>query len=308
MFVSSFEAEEKTFRQKKTTIAIVATVVFHALILLFLIYKILETPNPPFEENGGGMTVNLGFDDAGTGDEQPMSYNPGPMQSAPASAAASAPQQNTEDPVMTEDNNENDVVVKEVEEKPVKKQEQKVDPKTQFKPTTKTNPANNTSNKPTTTTTEPKQVADPNALFPPGGGAKDKPNKSTSDGTGGGNGDQGNPNGDPNSRNYTGNGGDGSGPGKGDLNGGYSLAGRSKVNIPLPGKCSLPGKVVVKINVNREGKVVSAEPNRLVSTAKDDCNISNALNAARKAVFSPDSDPNRAEIQTGTITYIFQVK
>jgi|GEM_PF-112621 len=303
MFVSSFEAEEKTFRQKKTTIAIVATVVFHALILLFLIYKILETPNPPFEENGGGMTVNLGFDDAGTGDEQPTSYNPGPMQSAPASAATSAPQQNTEDPVMTEEDNENDVVVKKVEDKPVQKPKPTVDPNTQFKPTKNTT-TNNTSNKPTTTNTEPKQVADPNATFQKG--TYGKPNGSTSDGTGGGNGDQGNPNGDPNSRNYTGNGGDGSGPGKGDLNGGYSLSGRNKVSIPPPVKCSTQGKVVIAITVNPEGKVTNATQVRYSSTTFDECNVTNAINAARRATFNPD--PKAPSEQKGTITYIFQVK
>lgn len=303
MFVSPFEAEEKSFRQKKTTIAIVATVVFHALILLFLIYKILETPNPPFEENGGGMTVNLGFDDAGTGDEQPLSYNPGPMQSAPASAAASAPQQNTEDPLMTEDDNENDVVVKKVEEKPVQKATKTVDPTT-FKPIKNTT-ASNTSNKPATTNTEPKPSVNPDALFPPGGGAKGKPNNSASDGTGGGNGDQGKPNGDPNSHNYEGNGGNGigNGNGNGDLEG---LGNRKRLEAPKPVACNSAGKVVISINVNKQGKVVSAKYERYKSTSSDDCNVKNSIAAAQKNTFNVISDG--PEIQTGTITYIFQVK
>ena len=37
----------------------------------------------------------------------------------------------------------------------------------------------------------------------------------------------------------------------------------------------------------------------------DDCNKTNALNAARKATFN--SDPGAPDIQEGTITYIYEV-
>ena len=99
--------------------------------------------------------------------------------------------------------------------------------------------------------------------------------------------------------------GNGDGHGKGDLNGGYSLAGRKKLALPAPQSCSTQGKVVVKIKVDKAGKVVSADFERFKSTTFDQCNINNALAAARKAAFNADSDA--PEIQEGTITYIYKV-
>jgi outer membrane biosynthesis protein TonB len=299
MFASSFEQQDREFRTRKNTIAGTVTIVLHVAILLILFYTLLKTPNPPFEEMGGGMSVNFGFDEVGSGETQPFSYNPGPMESSDAASAA-APVAASPEEQLAQENGEEDVVVPKPEDKP----KPKVNKEAVYKPNTK--PTNNTTTATTKSNTQnenPQPTADPNAMFTKG--AYGKPNNSKGDGTGGGQGDQGKPNGDPNSTNYLGNGdGDGTGTGKGDGSG-FSLAGRKKVNLPAPQSCSGQGKVVIKIRVDRSGKVTLAEFERFKSTTFDQCNIDNALAAARKATFNSDSDA--PEIQTGTITYIYKV-
>lgn len=305
MFASNFEQEEKGFKNRKTLVSLFVTLSVHALILLALFLVILHTPDPPYEDSAGGMAINFGFDEAGTGDVQALSENPGPMENNPAPAAAASQVENTPEEQLTEEDAETEVVAPKVEEKP--KPKPKPNPETTFKPTPKPANTTNTSNAKTTNTnnTPPAPSADPNAMFTKG--AYGKPNNSKGDGTGGGQGDQGKPNGDPNSKNYLGDGGFGDSPGGGGLgNGGFSLAGRKKTAIPDPVKCSTAGKVVITIKVNKEGKVVDAVFKRFASTTFDDCNVNNALNAARKATFNADA--NAPDIQEGTITYVYQVK
>lgn len=304
MFASNFEQEERSFRTRKNSLALFITVSIHAIILLILFYTILQTPDPPFEDSAGGMAVNFGFDEAGSGDVQPMSYDPGPMSNTAPAAASSAPAQSAPEEQLSEEESETEVVApKVVEKKP--KPTPKPNPETTFKPQPKTNTTTTTNTKPATTTANTPPAPKAENVFTKG--AYGKPNNSTGDGTGGGQGDQGKPNGDPNSKNYLGDGGFGDNPGSGGLGkGGYSLAGRKKTAIPDPVKCDTRGTVVVAIKVNREGKVVSATVNRLKSTAVDECNTANALSAARKATFN--ADPDAPEIQEGTITYVYQVK
>jgi len=275
----------------------------HGLIFLFLLLMILHTPMPPFEDNAGGMTVNFGTDDVGTGDEQPFTYNPAPVESSPSAASKSSPAESAAEDVISQENEETEVVVP----KPAEKPKPKVDKNAIFKPTPKPTNVKETTPKNTTTITNttPAPKADPNAMFKKG--AYGQPNNSKGDGEGGGQGDQGKPTGDPNSRNYLGDGsGNGSGPGTGDLNGGYSLKGRKKVTIPSPQACSSRGKVVIAIKVDRSGRVVDAKFRRFESTVFDECNVNNAMQAARRATFNPDA--NAQETQEGTITYINKVQ
>ena len=89
------------------------------------------------------------------------------------------------------------------------------------------------------------------------------------------------------------------------MNGGYSLKGRNKIALPPPTQCNSKGKVVVTIKVDKSGKVVEAKLKRFDSTVFDECNVNNALAAARKSTFTPDA--NAPDIQEGTITYIYKV-
>ncbi|MDB5284601.1 MAG: outer rane transport energization protein TonB [Bacteroidota bacterium] len=299
MFASQFENEEKNFENKKTAASVAGTLAVHAVILLLLIFSILHTPIPPFEDNAGGMTVNYGTDETGSGDIQPFTYNLGPTPTSSKAAAASQPEANTSEDAITEEHS--DVVIPKTEDKP----KPKVEKKALYKPNPKPVKSNSTSTAVNNAPEAPVQPKpNPNAMFAKG--AYGKPNNSKGDGTGGPQGDQGKPDGDPNSRNYQGDGGNGNGPGRGDLSGGFGLKGRKIMYSPKPEKCSSTGKVVIAVKVDKSGKVIEATFRRFESTVFDECNKTNALNAARKATFNPD--PNAPDVQVGTKTYIFKVE
>ncbi|MBR1784379.1 MAG: energy transducer TonB [Bacteroidales bacterium] len=132
-----------------------------------------------------------------------------------------------------------------------------------------------------------------NALFPgrrnsQGGG---------SEGTSGGPGNQGSPDGSPDAQAYTGDGGSGSS---------FSLKGRNAVSLPKPGyNSNQQGKVVVKIVVDRQGRVTRAEAPEKGSTITAGALVEQARQAALKARFNASADA--PDEQSGTITYIFKI-
>ncbi|MEN8789807.1 MAG: energy transducer TonB [Flavobacteriaceae bacterium] len=97
-------------------------------------------------------------------------------------------------------------------------------------------------------------------------------------------GDKGQPDGDPYATTYYGS------PGSGSGTGGYGLSGRSLANSgKVKQECNEAGRVVVKIVVDRNGKVVKATPGVKGTTNNDPC----LLGPARKTAFlhrwKPDS-------------------
>lgn len=88
---------------------------------------------------------------------------------------------------------------------------------------------------------------------------------------------------------------------------GFSLSGRNIVgSLPSPRYLSdSQGKVVVDIQVNQEGKVILASYRANKSTTNDAKLVEESLDAARRTVFNIDR--NAKFIQTGIITYIFNV-
>ena len=114
-------------------------------------------------------------------------------------------------------------------------------------------------------------------------------------------GNQGVPTGDPNAGNY---GQGGSGSGNKGTGPSFSLAGRSAKSLPRP---NYPGNdegtVVVKITVDKNGKVTNAEPGVQGTTIMNQQFWSEAKQAALKASFN--IDPNAPAFQQGTITYRF---
>ncbi len=89
---------------------------------------------------------------------------------------------------------------------------------------------------------------------------------------------------------------------------GFSLDGRNIVGtLPRPRYTSNnEGRVVVNIQVNKEGKVTAATYRASGSTTSDSRLVSEAIAAARKARFNRDAGAKF--IQTGTITYIYKVR
>jgi len=138
--------------------------------------------------------------------------------------------------------------------------------------------------------------------------AKGKSSKEdgTSQGIYKGDGNQGNPNGTPGAGNY----GEGSGSGTGlGIQVGGGLSNRKYLSLPKPEfKVQREGKVVVEVTVNREGKVISADPGKQGSTTTDSELLAAAKKAALQSKFAIQADAEAFQIQTGTITYHFKLE
>lgn len=112
-------------------------------------------------------------------------------------------------------------------------------------------------------------------------------------------GDKGNTNGDPTANGYYGNGGGGG-------NGDYYLGNRKPINRPKPNYiCNEEGLVVVRIEVNTNGKVIKATAGVKGTTNTATCLLSQAKQAALKTKWSPDA--NAPSKQVGTIRYRFSL-
>ena len=82
----------------------------------------------------------------------------------------------------------------------------------------------------------------------------------------------------------------------------YTLKGRKSIDLPNPVyTCNASGKVVVKIEVNKNGYVIDTKVDKKRSTTRNECLFDNAMNYARKALFSRST----IEEQEGSITYYF---
>jgi len=132
------------------------------------------------------------------------------------------------------------------------------------------------------------------------------------DGNSGHEGNDGRPDGNPNTHGNGGTGGGegggdgtGKGPGKGPGNGGYgfSLSGRSIMTPPVLSKDTKEeGKVVVEITVDKNGKVIKADPNGRGTTTSSPMLKAKARQAALATQFNVSGE---FEEQKGTITIIF---
>ena len=274
--------------------SIVLTVFVHGLIFLALLFLMLRTSIPPFPESGGsgGVLVNIGYIESASGEIQPMAEssteNPNPVKVTQQTKA-------DEEKILTSNDAESPVI-KTVEKKETKKSIDK-----QIKALAKTE----------IKIAIPVRKVDPRSLY------QGKNTSSSSQGTATtGSGDQGDRKGDPLStytgKNGTGTGpgeGDGTGTGKGPGNGGISfdLAGRRLVRKPvIDDKSQETGRVVVSITVDKEGNVTEARPGARGSTTTSSYLFEKAKEAAMKATFSPN--PDGADIQKGTMTFVFLVQ
>lgn len=97
------------------------------------------------------------------------------------------------------------------------------------------------------------------------------------------------------------------GSGVGNKGSGYDLTGRSMVgSLPVPNEnIQEEGIVVIQIEVDKDGKIISATPILRGATTQDARLRKAAVEAALRARFN--SDPTAPAKQTGTITYHFQL-
>lgn len=212
-----------------------------------------------------GISLDFGYEEQGFGQTAQSAAEPvPPTPSEPTDASA-----------VTQDVEATDVSV---DDKPKPKPVERPKP-TEIKPVepTKPQPSNQLSSR-------------LNKLKTTGTGSRS--------GTTQGGGDQGNPNGTPNG----GTGGTGQGTqGTGD----YRLGNRGATSRPRPVyDCEDEGRVVVKVYVDRNGNVVSAEPGASGSTTGSTCLFDRARQAALRTKWAPD--PDALETQVGTIIYRFE--
>ncbi len=262
------------------------TSAIYAMLFLLLFFFGLSYLDPDTEE---GIAVNLGYSDYGSGNKQPTL----PVKASPSSKPTPVTPQKTESPqevskiaetkTLTQNNTEAPVVASKKEEKKPKTKPSKEVKKETSKPVER---------KPDSSTK--------NALDSFLNGPKKDGKSNTGEGNDNIAGDKGKPDGDPNAKSYY-------GTGKGlDGDGNYRLGGRKALNkekrIP---NCNESGTVVVRIVVDRNGKVLSATPGIKGTTNTASCLMKPAKAAALATKFNNDSKaPSK---QVGSIAYTFKL-
>ena len=255
------------------------TVVLLLLFLVSLFYFGLTYLDPPPEN---GIAVNFGTTDFGKGDKQPNE----PIKTAPKETSPEpvpVTKSEIKEEVITQDSEDAPVIKKE-EKKEVAMETPKVEPKKEI--------PKKVAPKPDKSTTD--------ALSSLINGPKNNGKADGSEGDDDKTGDKGDPNGDPNAKSYYGNGigldGDGN----------YMLGGRKAVNkAKEKQKCNEAGIVVVSIEVDRTGKVISATPGVRGTTNNSKCLLDPARKAALATRFNSDSKAPGKQI--GKIVYNFSL-
>jgi colicin import membrane protein len=286
------------------------TIILHSAFILILVLVSFAAPRPP--ENEKGIMVNFGTDETGWGtiepsppaQEETSALPPASQESTEATKTAPAKTSNKEESLATQNTDKEAPEVKKVDPNTVKKNREKIEADKAKKAeleAERIKKAQADAEK-KRIAAEQKRVSDianrtKNALA----NSRNSGTNSTSEGVAGGSGNQGVPTGSVNSSNH--------GPGGGTGNSGisYSLDGRDFKTLPNPMyDYQGEGKVVVDVSVDREGKVIEANPGAKGSTTLDEYLLKTAKEAAMRATFTPK--PDAPLKQKGTITYIFKLK
>jgi protein TonB len=267
-------------KHKRKSATITAVIL---LLLLFVIFNFgMNYTDPPQEY---GLAINFGDANVGSGEpvRKTKKISTPEIVEKPEvveEEVKETPKEIIEEEVITTDTSKEVLVVEKIKEekKPVKKEVKKEKAKEVPKP------------KPSKETTDAL-----NSLL----------NGNSSDGNPKGQGDnkkegvKGNIKGDPDANKYYGNTGSGAG-------GNYNLAGREALLTPKEQpECQEEGIVVVRITVDKNGKVITAIPGVKGSTNTAACLLKPAKAAALKTTWNADSKaPTK---QTGTIIYKFSL-
>ncbi len=254
------------FQDKNKRRGLIGTIVFHLVLLLIFLFTGLVIPVPMPEEEGLPVELDLGNTDFGSGDEQPQSTSE-PEVTEPISEpepVEAAPAETVEEVATQDEVSDMTMPVVKPVEKPVEK---KPELDERLKKVISSNPF------------QTKQDNDSK-----GQGSTDQP------------GDHGKADGSPT--------GDAL---QGDKTGGgisYNLGGRGFKGAPsIQGNMQESGKIVVDIIVDRLGNVIRVTPGGRGSTINNNELVKKAVEAARKAKFTPKADA--PEEQKGTLTFEF---
>ena len=257
--------------------ALAWTIGVHALLfLLFFFLRYTITNPPPVVTDGGGLEVNLGTSDNGSGHDQPMSMKaPAPYQATVVFKAAatnnnSLPKeivQSTQADAPEVDNTRHKkTIAPSVETKPTPKPPQE---KPKYTYAGATGPGGNSA-------------------------AQNMPGKG--EGITHGPGDQGVPGGTPGATNYSGI------PGNGTGGIGHTLSGRTISPDKFEAEFHEGGKVVIHVTVDRNGSIV----NKFVKSSSNPQLTKLALDKLNNAHFSKSDGPEPQ--QFGDVTIIFKTR
>ncbi len=281
---------------------IIGASLVHLGVLLLLFIVAFATPEPPEQEEG--ILVNFGTDDSGLGIIEPSPSTPSAATRPPAETEPETVESQTaEDPLITQDFDEEVPEVKKVDPEAEKKRLEQIEAERKRQAAIEAERIRKEQEEAERKRIEEEQRRT-NEIMNRTANAINASNtgtKTTGEGVVGGQGNQGDPAGSVNSQKR----GEGSGTGdKGIL---YDLTGRNFQSLPAPRyDYQGEGKVVVEISVDRSGKVTQANPGAKGSTTLDEYLLNAAKEAALKALFEPK--PDAPVIQKGTITYNFVLK
>lgn len=253
--------------------ALAWTIGLHALLLLvFFFLRYTITPPPPTVDQGGGLEVNLGTSDNGSGHNQPMSTKaPAPYQATVVYKSVAAKSSVPKNIIQTT---------------------QEDAPEVNNKETKKTGPA--TTNEKGHVQEKPKYTyAGGNGQ---GGNSAVQNMPGTSEGNGTGPGDKGVPGGTPGAPNYSGI------PGNGTGGIGHNLSGRSISPDRFEAEFTEGGKVVIHVTVDRNGEIVS----KFVKSSSNPQLTKLALEKLNNAHFSKSEGPEPQ--QFGDVTIFFTTR
>ncbi len=278
---------------------IAGAAIIHIVLFAVLFFASFSFQAPPEMEEG--ILVNFGTDETGMGLIEPSQAAVEESTSVPV--PASSADQQTEEALLTQ-NDEEAPEVKKVDPEAERKKLEKIEAdkirRAELEAEKKRRDEEEVERK--RVAAEQQRQADivnrtRNALA----NAKNSGTNSTSEGVAGGTGNQGSPTGsvDSNVR------GEGNGLGTQGIS--YDLQGRGFRSLPPPKyDYQGEGRVVVEVIVDRTGKVTKATPGIKGSTTLDDYLLKVAKDAALEAKF--DALPDAPEIQKGTITYNFKLR
>ncbi len=268
------------------------------MLLILMFYLGLAYLDPPPES---GISVNFGTTDFGSGRVQPKErvrseplntppVEPQKMEPQPQESAAPA---ETTEKVLTQDNEES-IKIKQQQEARRKADEAARKAKAEAERIER-------EKKAAEERARREQEAKKRKLDELMGGiSKSEGTSSGSEGDDNRAGDKGRPDGDPYASSYYGS------PGSGGGGAGYGLNGRSLASRgKVVQECNEEGRVVVKIEVDRSGKVISAVPGVRGTTNNHPCLLEPARKTAFLHKWNPDSKaPNR---QIGFVVVNFKL-
>lgn len=263
------------------------TALITAIILLLMFVVGAPYMDPPLEY---GVAVNFGNTDYGSGPIQPVK----PIKSEVNKIVEETqPQETKSEPVSAPKKAEN-VLTQETEESIAIKKQKEAEARAKAEAERKEREKREAEEKKRQEEEAKKKSLD--ALI---GGVKNSDGtKNTSDGTGTTKGNQGQLDGDPYAPSYFG----GSGPGKGGV--GYGLNGRGTPSKTIfKQDCNEEGLVVVRIEVDRNGNVVKAEPGVKGTTNLAQCLLDPAKKIALSHQWKKDSDAPLRQIGFVTVNF-----